>query len=221
VTYAIRVLGDKLREGDEWFEVRLSAPTGAALASSIARVTLVDDDGGTLLAAGTPTGDAPHGAAVLTARQQATTVLDAAIALWLAAGVAPSALQGVEVRIVDLPGRRLAETVGSVVHLDVDAAGHGWFVDPTPATSEEFSRGRAVAGSAAEGRVDLLSVLVHELGHVLGLDHASSGVMASTLGPGTRVLLAGCGRRWGAPAHRACPVRVDLGKAAATAHRGH
>ena len=37
--------------------------------------------------------------------------------------------------------------------------------------------------------MDLLSVLLHELGHVLGLAHEAEGVMAETLTPGVRLVL--------------------------------
>ena len=37
--------------------------------------------------------------------------------------------------------------------------------------------------------MDLLSVLLHELGHVLGLSHHAGGVMAETLAPGVRLTL--------------------------------
>jgi len=40
---------------------------------------------------------------------------------------------------------------------DVDAAGHGWHTD--------------VSVAPPSNRVDLLSVLVHEFSHVLGLNH--------------------------------------------------
>jgi hypothetical protein len=36
--------------------------------------------------------------------------------------------------------------------------------------------------------MDLLSVLMHELGHVYGYEHAADGVMAETLVAGTRQL---------------------------------
>ena len=35
--------------------------------------------------------------------------------------------------------------------------------------------------------MDLLTVLMHEMGHVLDLDHEATGVMQETLDPGTRL----------------------------------
>ena len=35
-------------------------------------------------------------------------------------------------------------------------------------------------------RIDLLTVVMHELGHILGFDHKETGVMAETLAAGSR-----------------------------------
>jgi hypothetical protein len=82
------------------------------------------------------------------------------------------------------------------VWIDDDGAGNGWFVDPTPGQDEEFLGGAerplsAVPGGPADGRMDLLTAVFHELGHLAGLpdlDAAANdgSVMAGTLRPGIR-----------------------------------
>lgn len=73
----------------------------------------------------------------------------------------------------------LGEAKGQSITLDPTAGGHGWFVDPTPSQNEEFlptsdpNEWIARPGSAAEGKMDMLTVLPHEYGHVLGLDRAT------------------------------------------------
>jgi hypothetical protein len=141
-------------------------------------------------------------AASLTAGAPVEALLDQAVAVWKASGrfdeQALAALSDVTIDIVQLDGSTLGRYENGTVFLDADAAGNGWFVDLTPATAEEFTwrDGKlvAVGGGAADGRVDLLSVLVHELGHGLGLTHedgASGGfgtVMGEVLAIGERRL---------------------------------
>ena len=55
--------------------------------------------------------------------------------------------------------------------MDDDASGGSWFIDSTPDQDEEYTTSLdAISGGAAAGKVDLLTVLLHEQGHVLGLD---------------------------------------------------
>jgi hypothetical protein len=108
---------------------------------------------------------------------------------------AAAMLEGVIFEIVDLPGNLLGRAIGNaIVQLDVDAAGYGWFVDTTPWDNEEFTvyagHELVAAGvSPAEGRVDLLTVVLHELTHILGYGHTDEGLMDGTLLLGTRRLL--------------------------------
>ena len=47
-------------------------------------------------------------------------------------------LQQIDVRIADLPGAMLGRALGTTITLDHNAAGYGWFVDPTPWDNAEF-----------------------------------------------------------------------------------
>jgi hypothetical protein len=119
------------------------------------------------------------------------------IARWTAAGVSANlanALGNVQVVVTDLPGSMLGLATRTTVYIDRDAAGHGWFIDPTPAVDEEFSppasnrQLQAVAPQAMD-QIDLLTVLEHELGHIAGLsdlDVLTDDVMSGVLGVGIR-----------------------------------
>ena len=108
-----------------------------------------------------------------------------------------SELRNVFPIITDLPGTQVGQAVGSVIYLDNDAAGHGWFVDQTPDDSSEFSTLSALTertsngNSHAVGDIDLLTVVIHEMGHVLGrvdLDPATNphDLMSDVLPTGVR-----------------------------------
>ncbi len=99
----------------------------------------------------------------------------------------------IEWQIADLGGEFLAYTNGKTIWIDDDAAGNGWFVDPTPGVSDEFLVGtdgllHAEPDQLAADRVDLFTVLVHEIVHLLGLNHEDGGVMEHQLGTGVRSL---------------------------------
>jgi hypothetical protein len=108
------------------------------------------------------------------------SVVAAAIAQWAAAGASASelaALRATVFSVVDLSDNIIADEGQGHIRIDIDAAGHGWFVDPTPNDNSEFTHAQNAAGtdlltdstSAAAGHMDLLTAVSHELGHVLGL----------------------------------------------------
>lgn len=106
-----------------------------------------------------------------------------AIARWQAVGVDTSALDGVTVQVSDLAGPTLGQAQGSTILLDRNAAGWGWYIDATPEDDNEF----LWPGNQGEKhRIDLLTVLMHEMGHILGVEHQEQGLMAETLAAGTR-----------------------------------
>ena len=113
-------------------------------------------------------------------------IVEEAIRRWDAAGFDAAVLEDVNVAVGSLGGDQLATRSGNSITIDTDAAGYGWFVDRTPGRDNEYVSGEATRGVASR-RVDLLTVVSHELGHVLGLPHdADMTVMHDTLEVGQR-----------------------------------
>jgi len=119
-------------------------------------------------------GASAGGGAAAISQAELDVIVSAAISQWNAG----SKLRNVRVQVADLPGSYLGLAYNDLVLIDSDAAGHGWFVDSTPETSDDLD----------SARIDLLSAVVHELGHVLGLDDAADAddVMGEVLDAGVR-----------------------------------
>ena len=127
-------------------------------------------------------------------------VANEAVSRWADCGIGSKrirTLQDVEFQITDLPGSTLGLALGNRIWLDTDAAGYGWFVDETPWDDAEFTilgqEGALLAdnSSNASGRMDPLTVVMHELGHVLGFEDIDSAegtadLMYETLSIGVR-----------------------------------
>ena len=129
----------------------------------------------------------------------------AAIAIWSAAGLSANqtaALQHVTYDVADITGGWLGQSTPGHVTIDVNADGHGWFVDQTPADNSEFAHAKSATdlvadpSSAAAGHMDLITTVLHEMGEQLGLEDkfapADQGsLMYANLGTGERLLPSG------------------------------
>jgi uncharacterized repeat protein (TIGR01451 family) len=111
-------------------------------------------------------------------------------------------LAAAQFQVSDLPATELGVALPSTdrVLIDRDAAGHGWFVDPTPLQDEEYAPApwgalAAPAGTPAGDHMDLLTVVLHELGNLAGLTDVSAAanpadLMGDLLGRGNRLTTA-------------------------------
>ncbi|HVF11605.1 MAG TPA: hypothetical protein VNA87_00820, partial [Actinomycetota bacterium] len=88
--------------------------------------------------------------------------------------VAIANFEGLRFAITDLADGFLGQTHIGTVYLDVNASGYGWAVAPALAAD----------GLGQFGSVDAMQVVMHELGHILGLEHEDAdefAVMSSEL----------------------------------------
>jgi RHS repeat-associated protein len=147
------------------------------------------------LLADVPAAQSTTGTANTLTQDALAPVVAEAIARWQATGLSTeevTKLTTANVQIVDLPGTRLGSALPDRIQIDKDAAGYGWFVDPTPHDDDEFTQlaaGTLAArtNTAADQRADLLTVVMHELGHLLGCaDDTAGDLMNGTLPLGVR-----------------------------------
>lgn len=121
---------------------------------------------------------------------------------WIATGLSGEqreALEALRFEIQDLDRLHLGRFDGDLIQISRSAAGNEWFIDATPSDDSEFSRKPAetrlssLGDEAPLNRVDLLTTLMHEMGHRLGLHDRydlrdRDGIMFGFLGKGERRL---------------------------------
>lgn len=142
----------------------------------------------------------PTSTVLTTAELDATAA--AAIARWQAANLTAeqqAALSGIVFAITELPDGYLGGETQASIFVDPNAAGYGWYIDPTPYDDKEF--GLTIADTElqatdplAASQIDLLTVLMHEIGHRLGLEDVNPAddahnLMTEVIDVGTRRLV--------------------------------
>ncbi|HLJ27705.1 MAG TPA: Ig-like domain-containing protein [Candidatus Angelobacter sp.] len=159
-------------------------------------------------------------------------IAQAAIARWQEAGISSDEvmrLQGLKLEIIDLPGDQLVVNAGTTgVQVDENAAGHGWFVDPSPQDDSKFALSifdrefQADLDSAPFSHIDLLTAMMHAFGRILGKDEehatdlAQAWLMKSWLSTGTRRVPRADAAHWNKNA-QAAPKKS--GKVARNSHK--
>lgn len=125
-------------------------------------------------------GDGPVGSKI--GQAELNGIVATAIQLWAESGLGAdqiATMRAATVDIVGLHGLELGISRPGMILIDNDAAGHGWSLGPNPGNG-----------------VDLLTVIMHELGHQIGLGdqhfHSGAGdLMFASLDPGERRLPGG------------------------------
>ena len=136
----------------------------------------------------------------------------AAIQRWADAGASAAqlaAMHATAITVAQMEGIYLGTSSDGTIQIDSNGGGAGWFIDTTPGDDSEFTGSGTkllAADAAIAGKVDLLTVLMHELGHKAGLDDSyrvgdADDLMYGYINPGER-RLPGVGDAEGAtPGH--------------------
>lgn len=111
-------------------------------------------------------------------RSELDLVVKEAYDRWVATGLTReqiSTLSSLKFEIADLAYDRLGEAGGDLIRIDDDALGNGWFTGTDEASDALFDNVHAATRrvtspeASAAGRLDLLTTVLHEMGHTLGL----------------------------------------------------
>ncbi|MEG3181828.1 cadherin-like domain-containing protein [Sphingomonas sp. LT1P40] len=110
----------------------------------------------------------------------------AAIDRWILAGATAeqvAAMRAATFNVVDMTGIYLGASNGSTIEIDADGAGIGWYLDATPGDDAEFtgSGSRLTGQGDAANQIDLLTTVMHELGHQIGIGDSYQSGEADTL----------------------------------------
>jgi CSLREA domain-containing protein len=105
-------------------------------------------------------------------------IVAAAIERWSVTGLTAqqiATLHKLTFDVANLGSSYLGEADDNHVLVDREAQGKGWFIDSTPQDDSEFSKASGTRRytdpmSAPAGHVDLLTAIMHEMGHKLGLN---------------------------------------------------
>ncbi|CAN5908548.1 hypothetical protein BH11VER1_BH11VER1_36940 [soil metagenome] len=111
------------------------------------------------------------------------TLVAAAIARWESTSLSTEQserLRGLTFELSNLSNNHLGQAGGNRIQVDSTAGGNGWFVDVSADRDTEFGSAKSdtllytdPSGDPA-GRIDLLTTIMHEMGHVLGLSDSYS-----------------------------------------------
>jgi hypothetical protein len=151
-------------------------------------------NGGNLMASEAPAvfPDSTSTASALLTEETLALAVAEAKSRWLASGLVGEKqflLEQLSVSIADFGGLVLGHASGTSMQIDLDAAGWGWDLGPLRAVDAVTD---AALAADPPARMDLLTVVMHELGHVLGYEDVgaedlSAGVMGETLSAGETI----------------------------------
>ena len=148
-------------------------------------------------------------------------VVTVALAVWESAGVDAATiarLSQLDFQISPPGGKELGLASAGFIEFDPTAQGYGWYVDATASSAGAFRMNAggnvfdAVPGSPAWNKVDLLTVVLHELGHEMGLGDSDDplSVMDDQLAPGVRRLPVPLSSVDPAPAYSAATIAAPV-----------
>ena len=112
------------------------------------------------------------------AQEQLDGVVAAALARWEASGLTGeqvARLRSLKFEVTVLSNNHLGEAGSDAIRVDRDAGGNGWFAEASAQSDALFGAAKSATrhytdpAGAPAGRVDLLTTILHEMGHALGL----------------------------------------------------